>query len=185
MNNYSQHRLIAGSMRNISELIQNSSNSSSPKAVINEDQNYSNLQQALRAATAALQKSKMMPTNQPMSKSNVNLASQEPGLLSFQPYTKQQHERPNSIHRRVYKNTVNLKIENKSVNCSDYDNIEDNIDISVNLTNCARHGDEISLLDETMGRRQVVMETAVNETVSSSFSSPSSVSSSTKSSESR
>jgi len=150
-----------------------------------EEQNYTNLQQALRAATAALQKSKIstnMVTSQPMSKSNVNLTSQSSshtaGALSFQPYTKQQQERPNAIHKRVYKNTLNLKIEsNANVNSSHYDNIEDNIDISVNLANCAAAAG-----DETAPKKQQPDTTAAGNETISSFSSPSSsLSSSTKS----
>ncbi len=183
-------------MRNINELLINTNNLSTttnaqqPKAANNLDKenlNYSNLQQALRAATAALQKSKM-PTNivtsQPMSKSNINLASNETTgqQLSFQPYTKSQ-DKTNTLHKRIYKNSVNLKIENKGINCSEYDNIEDNIDISVNLANCTKPLEETNLLDETVGRKQHT-EAASNETVST-FSSPSSVSSSNKSVESR
>jgi len=157
-------------MRNISELLLMNTSIKTPPTTTNasvhdkEDQNYTNLQQALRAATAALQKSKIstnMVTSQPMSKSHVNLTA---GALSFQPYTKQQ---PNAIHKRVYKNTLNLKIDS-----SHYDNIEDNIDISVNLAG-----------DETAPKKQQQSDTATagNETISS-FSSPSSsLSSSTKS----
>ena len=133
-------------MRNINEI----GGSSKP----GNELNYNNLQQALKAATDALQNNKIST-----SKSNTNLTHgsymcKQPvdtyassSTMSLQPVDK-------TNNPKLYRNTLNLLIENESksllkspisqqlcssltnfkVDTSDYDNIEDNIDISVNLT---------------------------------------------------
>ena len=125
----SQYQQTTNSMRNINEIV----NSSKPfqanninQQLIKDDQNYTNLQQALRAATVALQKSKATTnilTSQSISKSNANLTqnysdtkqhhrhlqqqqqlqqavlpSDSNTSSSFQPYSKhqQQHQQLNT-----------------------------------------------------------------------------------------
>lgn len=186
-NLYSSHSSAAS--RSLTRANNDTTNS---KSNTKDEQNYSNLQQALRAATAALQKSKTSTniiTSQPISKSNMNLTNSDyqfthkllgetssSSNLSFQPFTKsqskivpigeQEHYSRSNFNSKLYKNTLNLLIENneppksgnysavnsrsssspvsfynsqsnsiKKYDNSDYDNIEDNIDISVNL-NC-------------------------------------------------
>ena len=139
------------SMRNINEI---------GSAKTSNELNYNNLQQALKAATAALQNNKISTSNMAnISKSNTNLTNggymcKQPvdtyassSTMSLQPVDK-------TTNPKLYRNTLNLLIENESksllksptsqqlcssltnfkVDTSDYDNIEDNIDISVNLT---------------------------------------------------
>lgn len=101
----------------------------------NQDQNYTNLQQALRAATAALQKSKAstnaLSSQSNLSKSNANLSEknysdkkQQHQMLpsessfSFQPYSKHQQLNTGVLDNssKLYKNSFNLLIEKNSAN---------------------------------------------------------------------
>ena len=130
------------------------------------------LQQALKAATAALQKSKIKSTTN-LLEAKLNTSTNQ---HSFKPYSKPELN-------KMYRNTLVIEttpsFDVNKVNTSDYDNIdEDNIDISVNL-NCLK--EDLSTANK-VDENEIVISTLLSSSSASRTSSLSSASSTTSSS---